>query len=63
MDAVEPSLGREMLVSCWHCSLSLMRLTVREGSQLLTCDRCARVTKVTVGHESETWSLVCGDGK
>ena len=61
MDAPEPSLGRVMLISCWHCSLCLMRLTVREGPQLLTCDRCHRVTKVTVSNEKETWSLQCSD--
>jgi len=62
MNPLEPSLGREMLISCWHCSLSLMRLTVGEGAQLLTCGRCALVTRVTVSRDEERWALKCEDG-
>ena len=60
MIPIGPTLGREMLISCWHCNLSLMRLTVGEGAHLLTCSRCARVTKVLIVLEGTSWSLKCG---
>lgn len=54
---VEPGLGSEMVISCFHCSLYLMRFRVREGIQSLSCAKCSLVTKVTVFKEGEAWGI------
>jgi phage FluMu protein Com len=60
MSAVEPSLGNEMMIACWHCSLCLIRFTIEEGTHSLTCPRCSLVTKVTIYREGSAWRIKSG---
>lgn len=54
---VEPRLGSEMVISCFHCSLYLIRFRVQEGPHSLMCARCSRVTKLTIFKDGEAWGI------
>ncbi len=58
--SIEPQLGSEMVISCFHCSLYLMRFRVREGTQSLSCARCSLVTNVTISKEGDAWGIKTG---
>lgn len=62
MSIAEPDLGSEIVITCWHCSLCLMRLRIEVGVHLLKCTRCALVTKVTVSREGTTLQIRSGQG-
>ena len=58
--SIEPQLGSEMVISCFHCSLYLIRFRVREGMQSLSCARCSLVTNVTISKEGDAWGIRTG---